>query len=643
MNDPIGLIDGGIGTGTDRGFGRGTDLPQRDDHVALGRDLIDRHRITPWQLFYALRCQRRWNASLAEILRIRGWIGEDELRASLARGLAGGQVDLDREPPDPTIQDLLPPAFCLRHCVLPWARFDGTPVLAVGRPDRIAELRPHLPPGLRHALITVAPETQITRYLAKRHRAHLTRHAETRLDPRLSCRGWDRRSWHQTARFAVIAATLAGLVLLAPRLMLIGLMAWALLSLFAATAMKTTAFVLHLLHRHDPPAPDLPPGARLPRISVMVPLFREKEIAHALIRRLTRLTYPRALLDVVLVLEEKDDVTRNTIAQTRLPRWMRVVQVPAGSGLTTKPRALNYALDFCKGDIIGIWDAEDAPAPDQLDCVARHFAHAAPDVACLQGVLDYYNPYTNWISRCFTIEYSTWFRIILPGLGRMGLAIPLGGTTLFLRRAAIEHVQGWDAHNVTEDADLGYRLARFGYRTELIRTVTGEEANCRPIAWIRQRSRWLKGFMVTYLVHMRTPRRLWRELGARRFIGFHLVFMTTLTQFVLAPVIWSFWGAAFGLPHPLTDLLGDTALWWIGGGMISAGVMSAAISLTSVWGQGRERLYPWVLTMMFYFPMATLAAYKALIELLCAPYYWDKTAHGKTAEGTRAHLPDSPD
>ncbi len=266
------------------------------------------------------------------------------------------------------------------------------------------------------------------------------------------------------------------------------------------------------------------------------------------------------------MLEERDDVTRNTLAQTDLPPWMKVIEVPYTSGLTTKPRALNYALDFCRGRIIGVWDAEDAPDPDQLETVARCFHAAPPEVACLQGILDYYNPRANWLSRCFTVEYATWWRIIMPGIARLGFVIPLGGTTLFFRREALEKVQGWDAHNVTEDADLGFRLARFGYRTELIPTVTYEEATCRPWAWIRQRSRWLKGFMVTYFVHMRRPHQLMADLGPRKFWGFQIFFLTAISQFCSGADALVVLAGLFGSFTPSEFYYGrNVRLWTIGG------------------------------------------------------------------------------
>jgi len=289
---------------------------------------------------------------------------------------------------------------------------------------------------------------------------------------------------------------------------------------------------------------------------------------------------------------------------------------------------MNYALDFCEGDIIGIFDAEDAPDPDQITVVARHFQSAAPDVACLQGVLDYYNPRQNWLARCFTIEYATWFRIVLAGAARLGLPIPLGGTTVYLKRSALKQVGGWDAHNVTEDADLGIRLSRHGYRTILIPTVTREEANNRMIPWIKQRSRWLKGYIITYMVHMRRPFRLLRDLGLRKFLGFQFFFLTTILQFTLAPALWSFWLVCFGYGTPFLDAFPAE---WIGGLValfLLSELVSLAVGFVAVGRTRHEKLMQWVPMMIFYFPMGVFAVYKAWSELIFKPFYWDKTQHG---------------
>ncbi|WP_272004760.1 glycosyltransferase family 2 protein [Roseovarius sp. ZX-A-9] len=323
---------------------------------------------------------------------------------------------------------------------------------------------------------------------------------------------------------------------------------------------------------------------------------------------------------------------------------MRAVIVPEGQP-RTKPRAMNYALDFCEGDIIGIFDAEDSPDPDQITQVARRFQAAPPEVVCLQGSLDYYNPRQNWLARCFTIEFAAWFRVMLPGLARLGLAIPLSGTTLYFRRPALEELGGWDAHNVTEDADLGFRLARHGYRTEMIGTVTGEEANCRIWPWIKQRSRWLKGYMTTYLVHMRRPMQFYRQLGALKFWGFQAHFITALSQFFLAPFLWSFWLILLGLPHPLDPLISRDVLIMLGRLFLAVELLNIAIYVVAVSGRYHRHLIPWAPTMHFCTPLGTVAAYKALYELIFAPFFWDKTSHGHSlvgaTAGKRAEFPES--
>ena len=327
------------------------------------------------------------------------------------------------------------------------------------------------------------------------------------------------------------------------------------------------------------------------------------------------------------MIEADDFTTRASLGVTTLPTWMRVITVPAGS-VRTKPRALNYALGFAKGEIIGIYDAEDAPAPDQLEEVAIRFANRGPHVVCLQGVLDYYNPAANWLTRCFTIEYASWFRVVLPGFARMGMVVPLGGTTLFFRRDIFEELGGWDAHNVTEDADLGVRLARHGYTTELLHTTTEEEANGRIWPWIKQRSRWLKGYAITYVVHMRDPQKLLKDLGLWRFVAFQIQFAGTLASFVLAPILISFWFMLLGFDHPLLGLFEGKTLLTLMAIFISAELTNLLAATVGVYKAKKTWLIKWTLTMHLYFPLAAIAAYKGIIELVWKPFYWDKTTHG---------------
>ncbi|MGB1337697.1 MAG: glycosyltransferase [Planktomarina sp.] len=374
-------------------------------------------------------------------------------------------------------------------------------------------------------------------YITTTEETALIHRAEHRVAARESCRDLNFKILH-IALWSLIAVVILTSAF-APAITFLTFALWGTLTLIANMALKLTTAIL-FLHRgamasfkYKTRATD----TALPKISIMVPLLKESAIVSHLLTHLRQLDYPKNLLQVILVMERDDITTAKTLAGTKLPPWITAIDVPRGT-IKTKPRALNYALDHCKGSIIGVYDAEDAPEPGQLRKVARHFAQGDEKLACVQGTLDFYNARTNWLSRCFSIEYATWFRIILPGLARLRLPVPLGGTTLFFRRHILEELGGWDSHNVTEDADIGIRLTRFGYHTELLPTVTLEEANCRGWPWIRQRSRWLKGYAVTWAVHMRAPKTLLRDMGLWQFFGVQLLFAGTLSQF--------FWRLYFG-------------------------------------------------------------------------------------------------
>jgi cellulose synthase/poly-beta-1,6-N-acetylglucosamine synthase-like glycosyltransferase len=589
---------------------------------SLGRILCKRGQITPAQWVEAAQAAAVCDLGPDEILLRRGALSPRALASAQAELYGAGRFDLEAAPPDPRLIDLMGVKTCLALQAVPLRRLGGATLIATSRPDRFAEIRGALPHSLGRAVLAICDADQLQEALRSMRAAPLARAAETRVPEDVSCRFW----YGAAPRYAVGGGLLLllGALLAAPVATFAVLTGWAILALAALIVLRAAAVLAAL--RPAPPRPQAGTGL-LPVVSVMVPLFREENIARHLVGRLEKLTYPKELLDICLVTEESDQVTREALSSTRLPHWMRIISVPNGS-LKTKPRALNFAVDFCRGSIIGIYDAEDAPEPDQIDRVVRRFQSCGPEVGCVQGVLDFYNSDQNWLARCFTIEYATWFRVMLPGLERLGLVLPLGGTTLFLRRETIEPLGGWDAHNVTEDADLGVRLARYGYRTEMMGCVTGEEANCRLWPWIKQRSRWLKGYAMTWSAHMRSPVRLWRELGPRRFLGFQAVFLASLSQFVLLPVLWSFWLLALGLPHPLSGAMPGWLLWTLGGVFILSEVLNLSMHTVGLWRAGRKRLIWWVPLLTLYFPLAALAAYKALAEMVFRPFYWDKTRHG---------------
>ena len=603
--------------------------PAPSESEVFGVALLRAGRITAPTLMAALS---KPQVHLVDHLIAGGVMGEDAAYAALAAHWAVGLADFTRHPVDALLLARTDAAACLAGHWTPWRKIGAATLIACAYPEDFAALRPRLTQIYGEVVLAIAPRRLIQAQILARAGAALARRAETLLPETDSCRSFTPRR-----AFAPLAGliTVLGLGLVAdPKLAVLSLLCFALLLAYSQTALKLAATLTSLRPARPQPqtapqAPALhlvPTDADLPRMSIMVPLFRESRIVARLIRRLERLDYPSHALEVILLTEDNDSATAAALASITLPPWMRVLPVPTGT-IRTKPRALNYGLDHCTGEIIGVYDAEDAPDVGQLRAVAAGFAAGGPRLACLQGRLDFYNPHHNWLARCFTIEYAAWWRVVLPGFARMGFAIPLGGTTLFFRAQIIRDLGGWDAHNVTEDADLGLRLVRRGYETQLLGSTTYEEANCRAIPWVKQRSRWIKGYIMTYASHMRRPRALLRDLGPWRFFGMQMMFAGTVLQALLAPVLPSLWLVALGLvsldalPYA-AGLLAFATL-----GFVAEAVMLGANYLGL--RRAGHRLSPlWLPTMMAYNLLASLAAYKAVYEVLTKPFYWDKTAHG---------------
>ncbi|WP_438991086.1 glycosyltransferase family 2 protein [Lentibacter sp.] len=596
-------------------------------HSDFGGYLVERGYISSASLKVAHLESQRLNCSLDRSLIAANVVKSDVLSQANARFLNIDFININMSPPDTKLANIFEPATLVRYCVVPWRKKGSKVILLCESPEAYSAFLSHLDTTSEKYEFALGKRDQILSWLMKHHEEELRGKASARVPESESCRGWARHTSQKRLIITLLGLTFFLALILAFPKATLGIFAlWAIMTLFVSALLRLSAFAAELSSVPNE-APPVCPDDQLPTISVLVPLFKEREIATALLQRLTHLTYPKALLDVALVVEVNDTLTKAVLSKCSLPPWIRIIEVPEGTP-KTKPRAMNYALDFCKGDIIGIWDAEDAPADNQLEIVANYFHSASPELVCLQGVLDYYNSRQNWLARCFTIEYAAWFRLILPGMAKLGFAIPLGGTTLFFRRNALESLGGWDAHNVTEDADLGFRLARHGYRTDVIPTRTGEEANCRIWPWIKQRSRWLKGYMVTYFVHMREPAKLYRQIGLWRFIGFQAHFVTALSQFILAPVLWSFWLVLFGLPHPLEAYVSHEILVALGLSFLAIELANALINASAVSKPELKHLFAWVPIMHFYYPLGALAAYKALFELVAKPFYWDKTQHG---------------
>ena len=389
--------------------------------------------------------------------------------------------------------------------------------------------------------------------------------------------------------------------------------------------------------RQHPPLSD----TELPVYSILVPLFRETSVLDQLLNALTSLNYPPDKLDIKLILEETDIAMQRAVAALRLPPQFDVIVVPAGKP-QTKPRALNYALNFARGTLLTIYDAEDVPEPMQLRQAAIAFAGLPPDVVCLQAQLVFYNPDENWLARQFTIEYATLFGLILPALAAHNLPLPLGGTSNHFRADALRQAGAWDPHNVTEDADLGLRLARLGFGTATFESRTFEEANVKLGNWMRQRARWLKGFFATWLVHMRDPPRLWKDLGPAGFWAAQAMTLGVFLSALLHPLCLV---ATVAIAILMPPSGGQAPLLLIACGGLNLLIFVAGYAVTMIAGHralARLGIVGWwlpLVTMPVYWLLMSAAAWAALWQFIVAPFHWNKTEHGlsfvQRSKGTR--------
>ncbi len=367
----------------------------------------------------------------------------------------------------------------------------------------------------------------------------------------------------------------------------------------------------------------------LPVYTVIVPLFRETRILSQLVRNLDALDYPASKLDIKIMLEACDLEMIRAVSQLELPARYEVILVPEGRP-RTKPRALNLGLDFARGAYVVVYDAEDRPDPGQLRAAIRRFDTHPAEVACLQARLSIDHADETWLTRMFAIEYAGLFQVVKPGLAALELPIPLGGTSNHFRAAALRRVGGWDAWNVTEDIDLGYRLARFGFKVLSLDSSTFEEAPLTLARWMPQRSRWLKGWMVTLVVLGRRPCRLFRDLGWRNGASVAVSLVGTVASGLFGPplLLWMIVENVRGVLFR-----SETPFWWLfvaaSAVLLVTGLLSAVVPYwLGLKRLGRLDLAIWIITLPVYLLLMSAASWRALFEVWRRPFAWNKTEHG---------------
>jgi len=600
---------------------------------ALGDLLVARRVLSLPQLDEAVGLAETWHVRLGDAILSRNWAEPAVYYKALADYYELPFVDLIRDAPDAALLSSYEADTYARKLTMPWKREDGRLLIATAEPGPDTLLLARKIWGANIAFV-VASKFDIVWAVQTAFADELSHRAIyelSELNPELSAKQVF-TPWQVVFFYALFTALLIGLALSpVPTLIVLNVI----VSLFylgnfvfkgilvsiggARSADKDEAIAIEARALRDDD---------LPVFTVLVPMYKESATLPMLARSLRELDYPLGKLDIKLVLEADDIETIEVAGKLGLEGVFDVIRVPP-SHPKTKPKACNFALQFARGEFLVIYDAEDRPEPDQLRKVVATFRRASPDTACLQCRLSYFNSSENWLSRMFTLDYALWFDQLLPGLERLNIPIPLGGTSNHFKIEVLRELHGWDPFNVTEDADLGVRLTQKGYRVGVVDSTTYEEAACHTGNWIRQRSRWMKGYMQTFLVHTRNPLRLMRTTGPLGFLGFVVFVGGTVLSGLLNPLFWVIYlgwllaattGYEAVFPEPLLFLslfnllAGNGALVFLG--------MLAPIR------RGWLDLVPFSLTASGYWVLISIATYKGLWQLLRNPFYWEKTQHG---------------
>ena len=576
----------------------------------------------------------RYGTTIEQELLGDGWIDPDAYYAALARMLrlpylsqvnAEGVADVSHL----DSQLVQPATIRLQHArqapvtvIVPEAR--RVPMI-LGMLDRL--------PDLRHSLAVAAGSTvrQAVWKAGAPRRLQQTIGNLFENNPKYSARIvlWGRQGF-----YTGVGVTTAALgTLIAPSLALLTL--HVLMSSLYFISLWLKFFAIRYCREPAQPILPLPEKKDLPVYTVMVALYREATVAAQLVATLRRLNWPPSLLDIKLVCEADDRETIEALEALRPGPQFEIVEVPPMQP-RTKPKALSYALPAARGEFLAIYDAEDRPHPDQLLEAYGRFAKAPQTLACVQAPLIITNARASWLSALFSLEYSALFRALLPMLARAGMPLPLGGTSNHFRTAVLRKAGGGDPYNVTEDADLGMRLYRLGYRADVIVRHTLEDAPTTLKSWCGQRTRWYKGWLQTWLVMMRDPRQLVRDMGWKAFIVFQLMIGGMLVSSLAHPFILLFFFVTLVamLDNPATDIhiLAKTLFTIDIVNIFGSYSAFLAVGAAAMIHHEKKLVgWRWVLIPV-YWMLVSFSAWRAVVELKTRPFFWHKTQHQPHAQ-----------
>lgn len=597
--------------------------------------------VTAEQLQRAMVEYSRTGDPLGDILVAHEAIDEDVLVAALSELHQMQRVGLADFEPDPDVARRLPEPLARTLQVAPVAEAEGVLLLAVARPlggTALRDVETALGQPVRQLL---ANRTELDQLLQRIHSEHYADVSTMHLlenAPEASAHVVVSSTQKAVLVIALVVTVLCGL--LWPMGTLVGLVGIASLVYLLVSVYKLRLTLRALGTHLETDITDEEVAAvderHLPVYTILVPLYKESAIVGRLVRDINALDYPRTRLDVKLLCEEDDPETIETIRGMRLPPHFHLVVVPDAQP-KTKPKACNYGLQLSTGTLCVIFDAEDRPDPDQLKKAVLAFQRVPGNVVCVQAKLNYFNQGQNMLTAWFANEYSMHFELVLPAMGASESPIPLGGTSNHFKTDVLRDLGAWDPFNVTEDADLGIRLHREGYRTAMIDSTTLEEANSQVPNWIRQRSRWIKGYMQTWLVHMRNPVALLSQTGLRGFLSFNLT-MGSAFVLLMNPVFWGLTTLYVLTQAGFIQQLFPGLVFYAASAMLFIGnFVFVYLNVAGSLQRGEFGITRTALLSPLYWGLMSWAAWKGFIQLFTNPFYWEKTEHGLNEPRSGGH------
>lgn len=606
----------------------------------VGEILLSRGAVSAAQLDRAVQTSRRTGSRIGEVLLQQGVIDEVQLASAIAVQAAAplfrdGEVEADADS-----SRLLPADLAQLYGVTPVSVHDGTLVVAAEDcrvEDALDEIRRYTDLPVRPM---IAPRGVVRRLRQQVYRDQYLKTATVGLlgqsPEECANRVLTRRQ--KAVALLLLTAALGGLVA-DPLRTAIALNICAIAFYACSSAYKFTVTAVGARGRSELPVSAEEVAALddrdLPTYSILVPLFREAQVLPALVESVHRLDYPRTKLDVMLLLEADDTETIAAVESMRLPPHFRTIVLPDARP-KTKPKACNYGLIQAAGRYVVVYDAEDRPDRDQLKKAVVAFSKAGDDVICVQCKLNYFNAEQNLLTRWFTCEYSMWFDLLLPGLAARDVPIPLGGTSNHFVTEALVGLGAWDAFNVTEDADLGIRLHKHRLKTVVVDSTTYEEANSELGNWLRQRSRWMKGYAQTWLVHMRHPVLLRRQLGWRGWFSFQMIVGGTVVGALVNPGYWlltCLWMATH--LAVIRAVFPGMLFFAASAGLYLGNFAFVYMNVVGAYRRGYFRLVKFAVLSPLYWILMSLGAWKGVLQLFYRPFFWEKTKHGLVRGGGR--------